>query len=169
MLMKTVLIIDDDPLYRKLMAEILEQQGWKAFTAEEGEIGIQLANKHLPSVVLCDLLMPRCNGFQVCRALRSDPALRAVRIIITSGRQFESDRQAAFAAGADEYLIKPFEPKELLRLLSAGMPEKSILRQPSESLPTKTGIRVKFWGVRGSIPTPGPGTLHYGGNTSCVE
>jgi len=167
--MKTVLIIDDDPLYRKVMAEILDQYGWKTFTAEEGELGIQLAKTRLPSVVLCDLLMPRCNGFQVCRTLRSDPATRAVRIIVTSGRQFESDRQAAFAAGADEYLVKPFEPGQLLALLPGEKPPKHPgpqSNQPGAKPPT---TRVKFWGVRGSIPTPGPGTLHYGGNTSCVE
>src|SRR5881296_2056182 len=117
--MNTVLVIDDDPLYRKVMAEILEQHGWKVFTAEQGQVGIELAKKHLPNLVLCDLLMPRCNGFQVCRALRADPAQRSARIIVTSGRHFESDRQAAFAAGADEYITKPIEIPELLRLVSS--------------------------------------------------
>src|SRR6266478_7362801 len=123
--MKTVLIIDDDADYRKLMAEILELKGWKVHLAGEGEKGIELARQQRPDAVVCDLLMPRCNGFQVCRTLRSDPTLRGTRIIITSGRQFESDRQAAFAAGADEYLVKPFEPGELLSLLAAAIPEKN--------------------------------------------
>src|SRR6478752_1021917 len=104
--MKKVLIIDDDPLYRKVMGEILQLNGWQVFDADEGEAGIELAKRQQPDVVLCDLLMPRSNGFQVCRAVRSDSSLRGTRIIVTSGRQFESDRQAAFAAGADEYLIK---------------------------------------------------------------
>jgi len=167
--MKTVLIIDDDPLYRKVMSEILDQHGWKTLTAEEGEVGIELAKTRLPGVILCDLLMPRCNGFQVCRTLRSDPATRAARIIVTSGRQFESDRQAAFAAGADEYLVKPFEPGELLSLLAGAIPEKNAVPKMKEAGGKQQTTRVKFWGVRGSIPTPGPGTLHYGGNTSCVE
>src|SRR5258708_36148301 len=108
--MKTVLIIDDDADYRKLMAEILEIKGWKVLSAGEGEKGIELARQQRPDAVICDLLMPRCNGFQVCRALRSDPALRQTRIFVTSGRMFESDRQAAMAAGADYYLSKPIEP-----------------------------------------------------------
>jgi phosphoribosyl 1,2-cyclic phosphodiesterase/ActR/RegA family two-component response regulator len=168
---QTALIIDDDPVYRKFMGETLERSGWHVLTAEEGEAGIQLAKTHAPAVVICDLLMPRCNGFQVCRALRNDPALRQTRIIISSGRQFETDRQAAFAAGADEYLTKPIEPNELLRLISIPPVERHHpATRPVEAVSAEvTRTRVTFWGVRGSIPTPGPGTVRYGGNTSCVE
>jgi len=168
--MNKVLIIDDDPLYRKVIGEILEKHGWKVFDADEGEAGIELAKAEHPAVVLCDLLMPRSNGFQVCRALRGDASLRRMRIIVTSGRQFESDRQAAFAAGADQYLTKPVEVAELLKALSAGSPadtEAGLSGKPS-SIPV-AATQVRFWGVRGSIPTPGPSTVRYGGNTSCVE
>ncbi len=169
--MNKVLIIDDDPLYRKVMGEILEKHGWNVFDADEGEAGIELAKAQHPQVVLCDLLMPRSNGFQVCRALRNDVSLRGMRIIVTSGRQFESDRQAAFAAGADQYLTKPIDITELLKAVAvstsvAGETAFPLARQAS--IPV-SGTQVKFWGVRGSIPTPGPGTVRYGGNTSCVE
>ena len=116
--MNTVLIIDDDPDYRKFMGELLQAQDWQVLEAEEGNAGIELAKLHRPAVVFCDLMMPGCNGFQVCRALRSDDSLRQTKIVITSGRQFESDRQAAFKAGADEYVTKPIEPERFLLLLS---------------------------------------------------
>ena len=169
--MKRVLIIDDDPLYRKVMAEVLQKHDWQVMEAGEGEAGIELAKMHHPTVVLCDLLMPRSNGFQVCRALRSDPALRNTRIIVTSGRQYESDRQAAFAAGADDYLFKPIEIKSLLKSLSVSLEKARANVQvlPADASTVSSGTQVKFWGVRGSIPTPGPGTVRYGGNTSCVE
>ena len=169
--MKTVLIIDDDPDYRKFLGELLQQNGWQVLDAEEGDAGIELAKLHQPAVVLCDLLMPRGNGFQVCRALRSDELLRNTKIVITSGRQFEADRQAAFRAGADEYVTKPIDSDRFLLLLSriaadVGGPEAR--RAPVVSVsPAPTWL--KFWGVRGSIPTPGPGTVQFGGNTSCVE
>ncbi len=168
--MNKVLIIDDDPLYRKVIGEILEKHGWRVFDADEGEAGIEIAKAQHPEVVLCDLLMPRSNGFQVCRALRGDASLRGMRIIVTSGRQFESDRQAAFAAGADQYLTKPIEISELLKALpgSPRADREPGLSSKSSILPV-VGTQVKFWGVRGSIPTPGPGTVRYGGNTSCVE
>src|SRR5258708_26005639 len=156
--MKTVLIIDDDTDYRKLMAEILELKGWKVLSAGEGEQGIELARQQRPDAVVCDLLMPRCNGFQVCRALRSDPALRQTRIFVTSGRIFESDRQAAMVAGADEYLTKPIDPAELAirlaRSTGLAVPAPNPVLVPQGAKPSPATI--KFWGVRGSIPTPGP-------------
>jgi phosphoribosyl 1,2-cyclic phosphodiesterase/ActR/RegA family two-component response regulator len=172
--MNTVLIIDDDPDYRKIMGELLEPKGWHVLEAGEGDTGIQLAKLHRPVVVVCDLMMPGCNGFQVCRALRSDDALRQTRIVVTSGRQFESDRQEAFKAGADEYITKPIEPDRFLLLLSRiaaharPAPGRSESETPAVS-PAPAPARLTFWGVRGSIPTPGPSTVRYGGNTTCVE
>jgi phosphoribosyl 1,2-cyclic phosphodiesterase/ActR/RegA family two-component response regulator len=168
--MKTVLVIEDDVEFRKLVAQFMRENGWVVLEAGEGEEGIRLAKEHRPEVVLCDLLMPRCNGFQVCRTLRRDESLRATRIIISSGRDFDSDRQAALAAGADDYLTKPMELSRLLTTLEESVKPLAGERAsspPIELLPTPA--RVRFWGVRGSVPTPGPTTLRYGGNTSCVE
>ncbi|MEI6396365.1 MAG: response regulator, partial [Verrucomicrobiota bacterium] len=161
--MKTVLIIDDDPNYRKLLGHLLRQNGWQVFDAEEGDAGIELAKLHQPAVVLCDLLMPGSNGFQVCRALRSDNLLQHTKIVVISSRQFESDRQAAFKAGADEYVTKPIDSAQFLQLLSR------IAAEAGHAEARKAPTRLKFWGVRGSIPTPGPTTVQFGGNTSCVE
>lgn len=185
---KKVLIIDDDPRFCSLLAGILSAQGWRAFTAAEGEAGLKLLRRHRPGIVLCDLLMPRCNGFQVCRAVRADVALAHTRIIVTSGRDYESDRRAAREAGADEYLTKPFQPAELLALLarnssevkpSAGSRRRKEAERPQiqsgssassrRRLPVQEPAQFRFWGVRGSVATPGPSTVRFGGNTSCVE
>ena len=168
---KTVLIIDDDAQFRRLMAEILQAQGWRVFEAGEGESGLAEVRNHRPEVVLCDLLMPRCNGFQVCRAIRADPTLRHTKIVVTSGRDFEADRTSARSAGADEYLTKPIQPQALVALLAGYDTGTSPgTHQAFGSSGVKTSpTRVKFWGVRGSIPSPGPGTVHFGGNTTCVE
>ena len=169
--MNTVLIIDDDPDYRRFMADLLKQHGWQVLEAADGDTGIELATAQRPDVVISDLLMASGNGFQVCRALRSNDDLRHTKIVVVSGRHFEKDRQAAFNAGADEYVTKPIDPDRLILLLSriaarAGRVEDK--RTPTVSL-GRGPTRVKFWGVRGSIPTPGPTTVEYGGNTSCVE
>src|SRR5882724_3443919 len=169
-LQKTVLIIDDDSEYRQIMSQILQENGWQVLEASEGDQGIELAKEHRPTVVLCDLLMPRCNGYHVCRALRSEPGLRHLKIVIASGRDFETDRQAASAEGADEYLTKPINPGQLVVLMS-----RILSKADTHEKPPIPGIKaespgwLKFWGVRGSIPTPGPPTVRYGGNTSCVE
>jgi phosphoribosyl 1,2-cyclic phosphodiesterase/CheY-like chemotaxis protein len=169
--MNTVLIIDDDPDYRKFMGDLLKERGWQVLEAENGDAGIELAGVHRPDVVLSDLLMASGNGFQVCRALRSNDDLRHTKIVVVSGRHFEKDRQAAFKAGADEYVTKPIDADRLVLLLSriaarAGGAEEP----PTEAVSLAPGpTRVTFWGVRGSIPTPGQSTVQYGGNTSCVE
>ena len=157
--------------FRLLIRELLEADGWRVWDADGGEQGIDLAREHRPSVVLCDLLMPRGNGFQVCRALRSDPRFHATRIIVTSGRAYESDRNAALEAGADEYLVKPFDLAALVARLRAGAADASFATQTISARDANRGNGgwLKFWGVRGSIATPGPETVHYGGNTSCVE
>jgi len=170
--MKTVLIIDDHAQYRQLMGEILRANGWQVLEAGDGESGIELARRQRPQIILCDLLMPRGNGFQVCRDLRANPALRHIRIIVTTGRDYEADRQSACDAGADAYLTKPISAEAILKAIGRLLPRIAPTGQP-EAAPAVAGkttpVRVKFWGVRGSIPTPGPATVQYGGNTSCVE
>ncbi len=170
--MKTVLIIDDDADCRRVLAAVLSHEGWQVFHAGNGDEGIEMARLHRPSVVLCDLLMPRVNGFKVCQELRADATLRQTGIVVTSGRNFEADRRAAMEAGADDFLPKPVKPGDLIASLARfnvnhvpAPPEK-----PVEAATRISGIpRLKFWGVRGSTPAPGPDTVEFGGNTSCIE
>jgi len=164
-----VLIIDDDADYRSLIGQLLKAHGWQVLEAAEGDEGFELARRHKPDAVLCDLLMPRGNGFQVCRSIRGEPALRGIKIIVTSGRDYESDRRSAFDAGADEYLVKPISSADVLAILSRLASRPGTPNSKPEVAAPLEPARVKFWGVRGTVPTPGPGTVHYGGNTSCVE
>lgn len=168
---KKVLIIDDDADYRRLISEILQMEGWSVLEAADGEAGLEIVREQRPDVVLCDLLMPRSNGFLVCRKIRGDFTLRNTRIVVTSGRDYDSDRLAAKEAGADEYLTKPIKPYDLLSLIARLTDETTIITKESVALPPAPPqpARLKFWGVRGSIPSPGPATVRYGGNTSCVE
>ncbi|PYK61903.1 MAG: hypothetical protein DME21_07815 [Verrucomicrobia bacterium] len=175
--MKTVVLIDDDASFRKLMGKWLTVAGWNVLEAGDGEDGIQLALAHQPAAVICDLLMARCNGFQVCRSIREQGAnIQQPRIIVTSGSGYATDQQNAMEVGADEYLIKPFKGDDLIRILEhQSARQTSVAAAPvpphkaPASLPADQPPRLKFWGVRGSIPTPGPSTVQYGGNTSCVE
>ena len=168
--MKAVLLIEDDDALRPMVAQVLEQNGWKVFTAVDGEAGLNLAQQHKPDVVICDLLMPRCNGYQVCRAIRATPELRDTKIVMISGRNYSIDKLNALEAGADEYLVKPIETHDLrvvLRKLTAGDFPTEV--RPRNAAGSQAPTRVRFWGVRGSIASPGPSTVFYGGNTSCIE
>ncbi len=173
--MKAVLLIEDDSELRPMIAAVLGEHGWKVIEAADGEAGLELAQQHRPDIIVCDLLMPRCNGFQVCRTVRSIPELRETKIVMISGRGYATDKLNALEAGADEYLVKPVSPSELraaLRKITSEEFPTEMTKKPEPPPPTASvngPPRVRFWGVRGSIASPGPSTVFYGGNTTCVE
>ena len=169
MVMPSVLIIEDDDDSRRATAALFGKADWKVLEAADGDSGIELAIRNRPEVILCDLLMPKSNGFQVCRTIRQQ--LQPTKIIVVSGRDYAVDRASALEAGADEFLLKPITWEVLCEAIDRLVP--AIPRRPG---PTKSAEelgsvppRLKLWGVRGSLPVPGPATVRYGGNTSCVE
>jgi phosphoribosyl 1,2-cyclic phosphodiesterase/ActR/RegA family two-component response regulator len=179
---RTALVIDDDPIVRSVLSRTLEDVGWTVQQADAGDTGVELALKHRPEVIVTDLLMPRFNGYQVCRAIRSNQAyFPQPRIIVVSSSNYAADRSNSIDAGADDFLLKPIKPVELLRLLELEGGTTFIRRNPGPAKdatpPDTTFFRraignpptVRFWGVRGSIATPGDSTLKYGGNTTCIE
>jgi phosphoribosyl 1,2-cyclic phosphodiesterase/ActR/RegA family two-component response regulator len=166
--MPRVLIIEDDAENRRVMAELFTRDDWKVLEAKDGDAGLELALRNRPELILCDLLMPKSNGFEVCRAIREQ--LPPSKIIVVSGRDYGVDRTSALEAGADEYLLKPITWELLSSTIGRLLPE--IPRRPEpKSVPERESIpaRIRMWGVRGSIPVPGKSTVRYGGNTSCVE
>jgi len=187
--MKIALVIDSDHLTRASLAQCLRNHHWDVWQAEDGDSGLRLALEVKPSLIMCGLLMPKCNGFQVCRNLRQTPDLAGVKIIVTTSSGYGTDRLNAIEAGADEYIVKPVNPTEFAKLLQRlHFPElerpavKSSAPDPViafgkviEKMAARSGLvrnernLIRFWGVRGSIPTPGPATAFYGGNTACVE
>lgn len=170
--MKTVLVIDDDEIFRAGMTSALALAGWRVLEASDGEAGLQEALLNRPDAILCDLLMPRCNGFQFCRALRNHAdRVGRPRIIVTTGSGYATDRKSALEAGADDYLVKPVRSQDLIDLLArtVGAPSGATGEQPARVESAPEPMKLHFWGVRGSIATPGPSTLQIGGNTACIE
>jgi phosphoribosyl 1,2-cyclic phosphodiesterase/CheY-like chemotaxis protein len=167
--MPTVLIIEDEVDSLRAISELFRREDWKVVEAGDGDAGVELAIRHRPEMILCDLLLPKSNGFQVCRAIRQQ--LQPTKIIVVSGRDYEVDRATAFEAGADEYLLKPITWESLSSTIERLLPNVS--RRPVAAKAGPDGAaaatRLKLWGVRGSIPVPGPTTIRYGGNTTCVE
>ncbi len=164
--MKTVLVIDEDTRFRDAVVFWLNRRGWQTFHAQDDRSGLELARRHRPQVILFDLDPPR--GGQFSRAYRGqeeDSSPSAV--IIAIGRGGAAERIQALESGADEYLAKPLNYDRLSQMLSRadGEPYARASAEAS-SLPA---ARLKFWGVRGSTPSPGAETIFYGGNTSCVE
>lgn len=173
--MKCVLLMDDDLVWRTMLRQFFKAQGWRTIEATNGEEGLNLARECKPDLVICDLLMPRFNGIQVCRIIKSEKGdFPHTRIFIVTSSGYDMDRLSALEAGADLFLTKPVTPEQLLKALNGSARQDSVPpARDNAALPQarvqETGALIRFWGVRGSIPAPGPATVAIGGNTSCVE
>ena len=108
-----VLICDDEPYIRESVSYVARGEGYDVLTAEDGEEALRLAREERPDLIFLDLMMPRLNGFQVCRALKKDAATRNIHVIILTARGQEIDRETGKEVGASEYLTKPFSPRKL--------------------------------------------------------
>ena len=121
--MKRVLIVEDQADIRKLIRMTLEFEPYEIHEAANGINGLQLAGEVLPDLILLDVMMPgEIDGLQVCARVRANPALRATRVVVLTARGHIQDRDAGQQAGADEYLIKPFSPLQLIETIERLMP-----------------------------------------------
>ena len=110
----TILIVDDDASYRKLMVGLLRTQGFEVFAASDGEDALVEFAHHKPDLVLMDVDMPRLNGFEVCRRLKQHPETRLTPVVLVTGMAATEDRIRGLEAGADDFLSKPVDRNELL-------------------------------------------------------
>jgi len=112
---RTILVADDDPECLQRARAVLEAEGFRVTTARDGDEALAKLRAAPPDLVLLDIIMPRRNGYQVCRALRADPALRALPVLFVSVKAQSSDRFWAQRVGADGFVAKPFDPADLVR------------------------------------------------------
>ena len=110
----TILVADDDPDLRDILRSILEPAGFVVIEAENGDRALEVIRASTPSLAVLDYMMPGLTGPQVCEQLRQDVVLRYLPIIMLTGKSEVHDKVAGLNAGADDYLVKPFEPMELL-------------------------------------------------------
>ena len=116
--MPTVLIVDDEQHIRLLIEQTLEEledEGVELLTAPDGEVALDVVRNQHPDLVFLDVTMPRMNGLDVCRAIKGDPATAGTTVLLLTAKGQAYDREAGLAAGADDYLTKPFDPDDLLR------------------------------------------------------
>ncbi len=112
--MTVVLVADDDADIRDLVAFKLEQAGFGVIAVEDGQTALEQARSQQPTLAVLDVSMPGLSGIDVCRMLRSDPATAGMLIIMLTARVQEQDVEGGFSAGADDYVTKPFSPRELV-------------------------------------------------------
>ena len=126
--MTHVLVVDDDPAISSLVAFKIGRLGARVSVESDGEAGLAAARQLRPDLVVLDWMMPRMNGLEVCTALRADrdPAVAAVPIILLTAKAQETDIERGFVAGATDYMVKPFSPRELVSRVPAALPAGSL-------------------------------------------
>ncbi|HZT05683.1 MAG TPA: response regulator [Chloroflexota bacterium] len=115
--MHKLLIADDEPSLRLLVAATLASEDYEIIEASDGGEALALARSERPKLALLDVQMPVMDGLEVCRRIKSDEDLRSTAVVMLTSAAQPSEREAGFAAGADEYLTKPFSPLQLLRVI----------------------------------------------------
>lgn len=125
--MHKILIVDDDPIIRNLLVQILESfesHGVELLTAENGESAMDIIQNEHPNVVFLDVMMPKMNGFEVCSVLKGNPLNKDICVIMLTAKGQESDKHKAELVGADGYITKPFNIREITEKICEvlGMP-----------------------------------------------
>ncbi|MEA5513936.1 EAL domain-containing protein [Nodularia sp. UHCC 0506] len=127
--MNTILIIEDEPQIRENIQLILDLQGYATITAEDGWQGLQMAEQHQPDMIICDLMMPRLDGYGLIKALRQQPLTADIPFIFLTSKAEHSNLRQGMGMGADDYLTKPFDVNELLQVISTQLEKRQIVTQ----------------------------------------
>lgn len=109
-----ILVIEDEPGLREGIKAILQKSGYEVILASDGKEGLDMARKESPDLIILDLMMPKIDGYKVCRLLKFDSRYKQIPIIIFTVRAEKEDETMAYSAGADAYITKTLEPKVLL-------------------------------------------------------
>ncbi|MFB3816670.1 MAG: PleD family two-component system response regulator [Candidatus Methylomirabilales bacterium] len=116
-----VLVIDDQPFFTTMLRNVLEQHGYRVLTAGNGPEGLALAGKQKPAAILLDIEMPGMDGFAVCQALKQDPALKAIPVMILTATDDTKLNEKAFKAGADITALKSVSGDRLVNMLKLAL------------------------------------------------
>lgn len=128
--MTRILVIEDDPTVRKLILKFLQSEGFEVMSAENGSSGIELAQMQEPDLIVCDVMMPECNGYEVLERLQTDPATARIPFIFLTAKIDKADLRHGMDLGADDYLTKPFQRHELINAVTARLAKQAKITQP---------------------------------------
>lgn len=143
---ETVLIADDDPDILKFVEVNLRLEKFEIWTATDGEQALKVAMEKRPDLILLDVMMPKLDGFEVCQRLRSDPRTSNLSIIMLTAKSLSADKVVGLTAGADDYIIKPFDPLELVARVKSTLRRARAMRDvnPLSGLPGNVAIQSEL-------------------------
>ena len=126
-----ILVVDDEPSIVKMVGKRLEAAGYEVVVAMDGQEALEKVQEARPDLILLDLMLPKVDGYEVCKSLKQAPATHAIPIIIVSARTQNSDQLYGYECGADAYLCKPFHSQDLLKQVAEFLGARPELGGPS--------------------------------------
>lgn len=130
--LKKILIIEDDNFLRENMSELLELSKYEVYKAQNGEVGIEKAKKHIPDIIVCDIMMPEIDGYSVLEVLAKNNSTKFIPFIFLSAKAERKDIRKGMDLGADDYITKPFSENELLNSIESRLTKAAILKRARE-------------------------------------
>ena len=122
--MKKVLVIEDNQDVRENIADIIELENYKVITAENGKIGVEKAFQNVPDIIICDIMMPELDGYDVFKHLSVNPKMASVPFVFLTAKAEKEDMRKGMNLGADDYLTKPFSTRDILKRVQEMMNEE---------------------------------------------
>ncbi len=140
-----LLLIDDDPNLILLVKDYLELRGYEVTTAKNGREALRVLEKSIPNLIICDVMMPEMDGYAFVKRVRDNPQTSYLPVLFLSAKGQIQDRVTGLNTGADVYMIKPFEPDELVAQIEASLKQASrMMQKQSNSLEGELSIQVPF-------------------------
>ena len=155
-----ILVADDDEDIVRFVEVNLRLEGFEVATAPDGEAALRSAYEILPDLMLLDVMMPKLDGFEVCQRLRSDPRTKNMSVIMLTAKSLSADKVVGLTAGADDYMIKPFDPVELIARVKSALRRSREMRaiNPLTQLPGNVQIQEE---VATAVTAADPFALMY--------
>ena len=144
--MSTILVVEDEPTLQQTLAHNLKKDGYKVYTAGDGEAALDLIRQHQPDLVVLDIMLPRLDGLTVCRLVRKDADIRHTPIIMLTARGTAGDKMVGLDSGADDYITKPFDLGEFMARVRAVLrraPGQSTHMQMLESSDIRLDVTAR--------------------------
>ncbi len=121
---RRVMVVDDEPFILRSLVYVLKKEGYDVTSAEDGNDALAMIRQSKPEILFLDVMMPKMDGFELCRIIKSDPDLREIYVILLTAKGQAKDRECATQAGADEYITKPFRPSLVIEKVRSLLASK---------------------------------------------
>ncbi|GGA55478.1 DNA-binding response regulator [Okeania sp. KiyG1] len=141
---RRLMLVDDDPNLILLVKDYLEFRGYQVTTAENGREALEKLENEIPELIICDVMMPEMDGYTLVQHIRENPATEWIPVLFLSAKGQSQDRVKGLNTGADVYIVKPFEPEELVAQVESSLKQASrLIKHQNSGVPSSNGPKIK--------------------------